>query len=172
MRYFTLLLVGLIAACSSNSTGFDHDPTHDFSKPLTVMVAASSQQVMGLDGERIAKALLDGANARGWSTGPNSTATFQFGLRSKGKNSGSNMSIGIGAGRYSRSGVSVGGSVSVPVGGGREAAVLEVVLIDDATGKTLWFGTENWSVKQSASPAERNDAIRLIVAKLMQTIPR
>lgn len=168
---FAICMSALLVGCSSSQVAHDYQPSFDFSQAMTVDVEQMSVQTLGLDGERIGKALNDGSRARGWQLGPEGDYQFQFSVEAlPEKDSG--MRVGIGLGSWSRSGISLGTSVSLPVGKKQTPHVLRVVLIDRQSEQTLWYGEEQWTVAVDATPAQREDAIRLIVAKLFQTIPK
>jgi len=171
MKYIATLIFALVlAGCSSQPAGFDYDSKFNFNQRLNISVDSSSTKVLGLDGERVSKALSDGFRARGWHVGPSQPYKASFYIKPMGKKD-SGVRVGIGGGSYRHRGISLGGGISIPIGSGKQSHLLEVI-IEDAQGATLWYGSGEWAIKETASPTEREDTIRLLVAKVISTIPK
>ena len=169
MRYLlSIVLIVLLASCSSVKVNYDYDKTVDFSSYSTYNYYSDMQSGLSqLDEKRLLNALDSTLKARGYRLAEEPELFIN--IISNEYRSAPNNNVGVGLGGGGRN---VGGGISVglPLGGPNMQRSIQIDLVDAQRDALVWQAVES-GLRENASPSVREDKLRAVVKKVFSKFP-
>nr|WP_321410846.1 DUF4136 domain-containing protein [uncultured Allomuricauda sp.] len=170
MRYLLfIVLIVLLASCSSVKVNYDYDKTVDFSSYSTYNYYSDMQSGLSqLDEKRLLNALDSTLKARGYRLAEEPELFINILSNEFRGAPNNNVGVGIGGG-----GRNVGGGISVglPLGGPNMQRSIQIDLVDAQRDALVWQAVAESSLRENASPSVREDKLRAVVKKVFSKFP-
>ena len=170
MRYLlSIVLIVLLASCSSVKVNYDYDKTVDFSSYSTYNYYSDMQSGLSqLDEKRLLNALDSTLKARGYRLAEEPELFIN--IMSNEYRSAPNNNVGVGLGGGGRN---VGGGISVglPLGGPNMQRSIQIDLVDAQRDALVWQAVAESGLRENASPSVREDKLRAVVKKVFSKFP-
>ncbi|HBU77486.1 MAG TPA: DUF4136 domain-containing protein [Muricauda sp.] len=170
MRYLlSIVLIVLLASCSSVKVNYDYDKTVDFSSYSTYNYYSDMQSGLSqLDEKRLLNALDSTLKARGYRLAEEPELFIN--IISNEYRSAPNNNVGVGLGGGGRN---VGGGISVglPLGGPNMQRSIQIDLVDAQRDALVWQAVAESGLRENASPSVREDKLRAVVKKVFSKFP-
>ena len=170
MRYLlSIVLIVLLASCSSVKVNYDYDKTVDFSSYSTYNYYSDMQSGLSqLDEKRLLNALDSTLKARGYRLAEEPELFIN--IISNEYRSAPNNNVGVGLGGGGRN---VGGGISVglPLGGPNMQRSIQIDLVDAQRDALVWQAGAESGLRENASPSVREDKLRAVVKKVFSKFP-
>jgi hypothetical protein len=170
MRYLLfIVLIVLLASCSSVKVNYDYDKTVDFSSYSTYNYYSDMQSGLSqLDEKRLLNALDSTLKARGYRLAEEPELFINILSNEFRGAPNNNVGVGIGGG-----GRNVGGGISVglPLGGPNMQRSIQIDLVDAQRDALVWQAVAESSLRETASPSVREDKLRAVVKKVFSKFP-
>ena len=170
MRYLLfIVLIVVMASCSSVKVNYDYDKTVDFSSYSTYNYYSDMQSGLSqLDEKRLLNALDSTLKARGYRLAEEPELFIN--IISNEYRSAPNNNVGVGLGGGGRN---VGGGISVglPLGGPNMQRSIQIDLVDAQRDALVWQAVAESGLRENASPSVREDKLRAVVKKVFSKFP-
>ncbi len=170
MRYLLfIVLIVVLASCSSVKVNYDYDKTVDFSSYSTYNYYSDMQSGLSqLDEKRLLNALDSTLKARGYRLAEEPELFIN--IMSNEYRSAPNNNVGVGLGGGGRN---VGGGISVglPLGGPNMQRSIQIDLVDAQRDALVWQAVAESGLRENASPSVREDKLRAVVKKVFSKFP-
>lgn len=170
MRYLlSIVLIVLLASCSSVKVNYDYDKTVDFSSYSTYNYYSDMQSGLSqLDEKRLLNALDSTLKAKGYRLAEEPELFIN--IISNEYRSAPNNNVGVGLGGGGRN---VGGGISVglPLGGPNIQRSIQIDLVDAQRDALVWQAVAESGLRENASPSVREDKLRAVVKKVFSKFP-
>ena len=170
MRYLlSIILIVLLASCSSVKVNYDYDKTVDFASYSTYNYYSDMQSGLSqLDEKRLLNALDSTLKARGYRLAEEPELFIN--IMSNEFRSAPNNNVGVGLGGGGRN---VGGGISVglPLGGPNMQRSIQIDLVDAQRDALVWQAVAESGLRENASPSVREDKLRAVVKKVFSKFP-
>ncbi|MAO16954.1 DUF4136 domain-containing protein [Flagellimonas marinaquae] len=170
MRYLLfIVLIVVMASCSSVKVNYDYDKTVDFSSYSTYNYYSDMQSGLSqLDEKRLLNALDSTLKARGYRLAEEPELFIN--IMSNEYRSAPNNNVGVGLGGGGRN---VGGGISVglPLGGPNMQRSIQIDLVDAQRDALVWQAVAESGLRENASPSVREDKLRAVVKKVFSKFP-
>ena len=177
MRNFLLSFAVLfVTACSSSGPVVDYDTGYNFSGIQSFSVLVSDEAEAKIVDRRLEAAITQSLQSNGWlaiddEQADNADIKVRFSHFMQEQPNNQRMTIGLGTGSYGRSGgVSVGGSVNVPVGDQvKNYQTIQIEFISDT--QIVWRGSSSARVNLNNAEQVKQVQEALITDILRQFPP-
>lgn len=169
-RYLLLLLlIPTLFSCSSVRVQYDYERDTDFTSYSTYNYYPDLQSGLSeLDEGRLIRALDSVMQAKGYLL--SEEADFFINIFSSSFRNPQGSAVGVGVGGTGRN---VGGGVSIglPLGQGGYEREIVFDLIDSQKDALFWQAVSNCNYRENASPAEREEILQAVVARVFSKFP-
>lgn len=170
MRYLlSIVLIVLLASCSSVKVNYDYDKTVDFTSYSTYNYYSDMQSGLSqLDEKRLLNALDSTLQARGYRLAEEPELFINIMSNEYRSAPSNNVGVGLGGG-----GRNVGGGISVglPLGGPNMQRSIQIDLVDAQRDALVWQAVAESGLRENASPSVREDKLRAVVKKVFSKFP-
>jgi hypothetical protein len=163
----------LLSACSSKPY-IDYDTDYNFGRATSYFIITSGTENEPLMAPRIQAAIDSELKALGLSPAASrqqADLAVSYSLTSEDRPTNNRVSVGMGTGSYGRSsGISVGGSVSRPVGGDTHRyKVIQIDMHPGSQERLIWRSRD--SLELRGDPARRAEDAQRMVRRLLAGFP-
>lgn len=164
-----IILVLLLASCSSVRVNYDYDKTIDFSGYTTYNYYPDMKSGLSqLDERRLLRALDSTLKSRGYRLAEEPELFVNIISDEYRGAPYNNVGVGIGG-----TGRNVGGGISVglPLGGSNWKRSIQFDLVDAQRDALIWQATSESGLRDNASPSVREEQLRAVVKKVFSKFP-
>lgn len=170
MKIFKYVLVlAVLSACNAPRAVYDYDQKVQFEALDSYNIYPNRDPRMSqLDEQRLLNILQTELTEEGISFSEDPDIFVNFYASEYETASGNNLGIGVGGGGGN---VGVGVSGGIPLGGPDTYLRLTFDFIDAETDSLIWQAIVDAKFDKNASPAEREERLRMIVKKALEGYP-
>ena len=173
IAFFNLIASLLLSACSTQPYT-DYDTAYPFAQASSFYLATAESDHDPLMAARVQAAVEGALTAQGLraaSSRQQADLAVRYALTTEDRPNNNRVSIGMGTGSYGRSGgVSVGGSVSRPVGGDtKRYLTVQIDMHPGTEDRLVWRGRDSMELR--GDPARRAEDAQRLVQRLLAAFP-
>ncbi|MDX1279781.1 DUF4136 domain-containing protein [Shewanella colwelliana] len=168
----SLLAISLLLTACATKPNYDYDTNYDFNQLKQFSTFTPENTTDPLTAKRVETAITAVLVTKGFAEtqeNPQFKVAYAFKVEDKPKNSG--VSIGLGTGSWGSSGgVSLGTSVSVPVGSNTaKIQTIQINIIDTSNNRLIWRGSDKFNFDNGGD--EKAEETQKTVATILALFP-
>lgn len=169
MKYFRLLFLTLIVACSSPKVVYDYDTAVNFSEFKTFdFFEDAGEGLSALDKKRVEAAIKTKLHAKGMRQ--ETQPQIYIHVLSKQLPVGDRNTVGVGIGGSGRN-VGFGISGGIPIGAKKVNQQVTIDFVNAKNNQLIWQGVGEGKIKEKTTPKEREAFYTTIVTKILAGYP-
>lgn len=169
MKYFRLLFLALIMACSSPKVVYDYDTAVDFSQFKTYdFFEDAGEGLNELDKKRIMTAIAEKLAAKGMQRQTQPQIYIHILSKQVAVEDRNTVGVGIGGGGGN---VGFGISGGIPIGAKKVNRQVTIDFVNAKNNQLIWQGVGEGKIKEKTTPEEREAFYTAMAAKILAGYP-
>lgn len=175
LAVFVTLIITLLSACQSTTTKVDYNKNTNFAQFKSFQLLEKNQTASNENPilrHRISSAIASQLEKQGFAHLENMadlSVNFYFSQQEQQDDSSFSIGFGgIGIGRHSSTGISIG--TTIPLNSQADF-LIQIVININHQGKVIWHGSDSYIAAQNVSPEQQDKLVQNTVNNMLKQFP-